>query len=402
MSDHISKILYIHHAAGWGGAPNCLINLIKSLDDSKYASEVLLLKYSVIAEKLEQAGIKYKIAESVFYRKHYHFFAHSEAGYVKWYQIYKFLRTGISWVLSRYVFAKRELDKLDYDIVHLNSSVLTDWLAPASKRGRVIIHIREPFRKGSIDILHAFFKNVILKYSDKIIAISKDNAIRIGIPDKTEVIYDFCDIPERLPLIDSYNSRKALYLGGTSTSKGFYTLIKALDYLDKDVKVYFAGKHVKSTKPENVIQYLKYIFSNSRKRDKAIKVMLTHPNAKHIDLIYNVQDYLDEVCCLVSPFSVPHFSFPVVEAHMRRKPVVGSDVVGMDEIILNGRNGLIVPVNNPKALAEAINSLTSDGLKAKELGDEGYKTAIQKFTSENIKNVELIYDGLLNHQSQRQ
>lgn len=60
------KILFIHHAAGWGGAPKCMVNLIKDLDPAKYEVEVLLLKDSVVASKLTEFGIKYSIAESVF------------------------------------------------------------------------------------------------------------------------------------------------------------------------------------------------------------------------------------------------------------------------------------------------------------------------------------------------
>jgi glycosyltransferase involved in cell wall biosynthesis len=114
-----------------------------------------------------------------------------------------------------------------------------------------------------------------------------------------------------------------------------------------------------------------------------------------LGLIYNVNEYMEEVCCLISPFSVPHFSFPVIEAHMARKPVIASDVEGMDEIIDHGRNGLIVPINNPEALAKAINELTKNSAKAKQLGEEGYMRAIQKYTSKNIVQIEHLYDKLL-------
>ncbi len=58
------------------------------------------------------------------------------------------------------------------------------------------------------------------------------------------------------------------------------------------------------------------------------------------------------------------------------------------------KNGLIVPKNNPKALAYAINALTADSKKAKEYGEKGYDIAIQKFTPRNIKQFENIYDKL--------
>jgi glycosyltransferase involved in cell wall biosynthesis len=387
----MKKILYIHHAIGWGGPTNSLIKLINSLDHSKYEAEVLLLKNSMVADKLIENGINYKVADSVFYKRYYQFFPHSEAGYIKWYQIYSFLRLSLLWILSRYYFAGKELANYDVDIVHLNSSVLTDWLAPAKEKGMVIIHIREPFRSGKLDVLHYYFKREIRKYADRIIAISEDNALRINIPDKTEIIYNYSEIPTSSPPESSYATKKVLYLGGSSSSKGFYTLVEALDYLDKDVKIYFGGKYIISKKSGNIIHLLKFYLSKAKIRNAAIQKINKHPNAIVIGLIQNVQDYLEEVCCLVSPYMVPHFSRPNIEAHLHKKPAIGSDVEGMDEIITHEKNGLIVPKNNPKALAAAINTLTADSEKAKRLGEEGYKIAIQKYTPQNIRQFECLY-----------
>ncbi len=205
--------------------------------------------------------LHFTVARSKFYKKYYHFLAHSEAGYIKWYQVWKVFISGISWLLSRYVFARTELARHDFDIVHLNSSVLTDWLAPAKRRSKVIIHIREPFRKGKLDLLHPFIKSIIKRNANQIIAISMDNAMRIDIPERTQIIYDFCEIPDKLPPESSYSSKKVLYLGGSSGSKGFYTLVNALDYLDEDVIIFFCGKYVTNNKPGNIIQIIEiFIF----------------------------------------------------------------------------------------------------------------------------------------------
>ncbi|MBN2520782.1 MAG: glycosyltransferase family 4 protein [Bacteroidales bacterium] len=371
-----------------------MINLINNLDPLRFESEVLLLKNSVIADKLNENNIKYKIAKSKFYNKHYRFFAHSEAGYVKWYHLYNFMIKSISWILSRYILSKRELARHTFDIVHLNSSVLTDWLAPAKQRGKVVIHIREPFRKGKLDFLNFFFKSIIKQYADQIIAISEDNARRISIPAKTVVIYDYCSIPVRKPINSSYASKKVLYLGGSSTSKGFYAMVDALDNINSDVKVYFGGLYIESVKPRNMIEFLRYFFSNAKKRNSAIQKIKKQNNTKLIGLVYEVDNYFEEVACLVSPFSVPHFSCPVIEAYAHMKPVIGSDVEGMDEIIQHEITGLLVARDNPLALAKAINLITSDSIKAKRFGEAGYKIATKKFTSKNIKQLENIYDRL--------
>ena len=63
-------------------------------------------------------------------------------------------------------------------------------------------------------------------------------------------IYNFSEIPAIDPPDSSYASKKVLYLGGASSIKGFYTMVKALDYLVDDVQVIFAGTYQKSS-PRN-------------------------------------------------------------------------------------------------------------------------------------------------------
>ena len=390
------KILFIHHAVGWGGAPNSMITLINLLSKENFEVKVLLLQNSVVAEKLKQYDINFEIAESNFYRNYYQYFTHSEAGYLRWYQFYKFFKLSIFWILSRYYFANIELRKQNFDIIHLNSSVLTDWLAPSSKLGKVIIHIREPFRKGKFDILHVFFKSQIKKYANHIIAISSDNADRVGLPKMTTIVYNNVDMESSEINEDSYNSRKVLYLGGDAEIKGFFTIAEALDFIEEDIIVYFAGNYALLTLQSgffNLIkQKLKFIIR--RKHYKLLKKIYNHPNAIVIGLTDNVYNYLNQVCCLVSPFSTPHFARPIIESYFYKKAVIGTDVAGIEEIILKNTTGIVVERNKPKELALAINELTKNPQKAAEMGNDGFKFAKEKFNSSSIKKIESIYSNL--------
>lgn len=391
----MKKILFIHHAKGWGGAPLNMINVINALDKSKFSVEVLLIKDSVVSKYLEKNHIPYKIATSKFYKSYYNYYTHTEAGFIKWFQFYRLLKSTISWILSKYYFAPRELKNFEYDIVHLNSSVLTDWLKPCSKKGKVIYHIQEPITKGTFGLRHKFFRKQVNKHADKIIAISKDNAQRIGLPEKTEVIYNYAKIPENAPPDRSYHSKKFLYLGGAAYIKGFFTMAEALDYLDKDVKVIFGGGYTVKNKSRNIIKrIIKFILHIGVKRKAAIQKLRNHPKAEIIGLTNDVDKYLDEVCCLISPFSVSHFSRPVIEAYLHKKPAIGSDVSGMEEIIDHNVTGLIFKKDNPKELAGMINYLANNPEKTKKLGENAYAIAINKFTPENISQFVKIYKSL--------
>lgn len=391
----MKKILFIHHAAGWGGAPINMINIITSLDKSKYSPFVLLLKDSMVKEKLAEKNIPYKVADSAFYKKHYKYFSHSEAGYISCFNIYRLVNLTIHWLLSRYYFALKELSALEFDIVHLNSSVLTDWLSPCKKKASVIIHFQEPLAKGCIGVRTAFIKKILKKYADHIIAISEDNANRVGLPDKTTIVYNFSKIPEKEPDPASYLSKGVLYLGGSSKIKGFTIIAEALNYLEKDVKLYFGGDYsIRSRKGGVIKQIIKFIIGYEKRKVKAIQKMKMHQNAIEIGMISDVDKYLHEVCCLIAPFTVPHFARPVIEAYLNKKPAIGTDVEGMDEIISHNSTGLIIKKNNPKALANAINYLTNNPNISRSMGEKGYRKAINIYSQNNIQIIENIYDNL--------
>lgn len=396
----MKKILFIHHGSAWGGAPNSLIRLIKSLDSSHYEAKVLLIKNSIVADKLKENGIRFDIASSVFYTKYYQYFTHSEADYVKWYQVFTFIRLGFYWVLSRYYFARKELANHEYDLVHLNSSVLTDWLGPAKEKGKVIIHFREPFRNGKCDILKSIFKYQIAKYADRIIAISRDNARRINMPDKTSVVYNYSEIENLQELnVEHYSSKSVLYVGGSESIKGFYTIVDALKYIHNDIRVYFSGNFSKilADNDPGVSIKLKKLLKRILHRKETLSYYKIEKslNAEKVGLLADINDYIDKTVCLVSPFSIPHFSRPIIEAFGRRKPAIATNIEGMDELVDDGLDGILVNKNDSKALAEAINYLCLNPQIAKRMGDYGYKVAREKFSQNNINQICSIYSSLL-------
>jgi glycosyltransferase involved in cell wall biosynthesis len=395
----MKKILFIHHACTWGGAPNSLIKLINSLDKSQYEVEVLLLKNSVIAEKLKESSIRFSVAKSLFYRKYYTYLTHSEADYIKWFQLLRVLKYGIIWILSRYLFAKQELANHEYDIVHLNSSVLTDWLAPAREFGKVILHVREPFRRGKCDLLGNILIKQIDRYADQIIAISKDNARRINLPSKTTVVYNFLNVESISEFsISDYTSKSVLYVGGSEYIKGFYTLVEALPYINDDITVYFSGPYseILSNSDSGIKTQLKKKLKKIifRKESVAFQKIRNCKHAKLIGLISDINIYIDKCVCLVSPFSVPHFSRPIIEAFGRRKPAIATKIEGIEEIIEDNRTGLLVQNENASDLANAINFICENPEIAKKIGDNGYKLAKCKFSQDNVKEICEVYANL--------
>jgi alpha-maltose-1-phosphate synthase len=76
--------------------------------------------------------------------------------------------------------------------------------------------------------------------------------------------------------------------------------------------------------------------------------------------------------------------------------VVGTRVGGIPEVVVDGETGLLVPPDDPAALAAALNALILDPARAAAMGAAGRKRAATEFGWDAIaaQTVQL-YDALL-------
>jgi glycosyltransferase involved in cell wall biosynthesis len=65
---------------------------------------------------------------------------------------------------------------------------------------------------------------------------------------------------------------------------------------------------------------------------------------------------------------------------MARRPVVATSVGGIPEVVVDGQTGVLIPVQNPTALATAIRALLADRALAKRLGEQARQRAIVVFS----------------------
>ena len=74
---------------------------------------------------------------------------------------------------------------------------------------------------------------------------------------------------------------------------------------------------------------------------------------------------------VVVPSRMESLPTTVKEAFFLNIPVIGTDVGGIPELIISGETGILVPPENPAKLAQAINELLSDKVKAETLATNG-------------------------------
>jgi len=88
----------------------------------------------------------------------------------------------------------------------------------------------------------------------------------------------------------------------------------------------------------------------------------------------------------------------VLEAFAYAKPVVGTSVGGVPEVVEDGTNGFLVPPGRPDLLAEAITRCLTIPDTMRKMGEAGYRTVKSRFSfEEQTTRLESIYHRLLNN-----
>ncbi len=225
----------------------------------------------------------------------------------------------------------------------------------------------------------------------KYIAISESvkayavNKLKIPL-DRIEVIYNGVDLEDFFNVSVERNSKlKELMnrgsckvitsVGRVSKQKGYIYLVEAAKVvLQKfpDTYFYIAG----STNLD--VDLVKKL--NEKLKDYGIE--------SHF-VFGGVRKDIPEVLAVSDVFVLPSLweGFPTVliEAMASGTPVVTTDVGSNKEIIIDGKNGFIVPPKDANALAERIISLLSNQKLSKRMGELGRET-VKKFSISNTKD----------------
>ena len=163
-----------------------------------------------------------------------------------------------------------------------------------------------------------------------------------------------------------------MFVGAFVPQKGVDILIEAVKDVDFNFKLIGDGKLYK--KIEN------FIVKN---------------NLSHIELLgrksFNeTASFMRKCSFLVVPSRSEGFGMVAVEGMACSKPVIATKVGGLEEIVIDGYNGLLAEKNNPNDLKEKILELINNEELRKTLGKNG-KEFSKKFSwkkcAESVKNI---------------
>lgn len=275
-----------------------------------------------------------------------------------------------------------------YDIIHFHEEFSFPLFSYFIKKPK-ILHLHgigfDYFKRYH---LSRFILNHIANLYLSITKQMKKELIRLGIP-KNKIIY----LPNAVDTRIFYPKEKLddiiLYVGRITPDKGLHVLLRSLSYVKTPVHLEIIGPFDGNSDYCHTI--LSLIETENRKGEHKIRYL---GSINHAKLIESYQ----KASIFVLPSLFEPFGIVILEAMSCETPVVSTYAGGIPEVVKNGENGILVPVNSPLKLAEAIEYLLRDKDTRIKFGKAGRKWVIKNFSIEVIaKRLSNIYEKIVNH-----
>lgn len=380
----MNNILIIHQSADLYGSDRTLFLLLKYLDREKFNPVVVLPLDGPLREELEKINIEVHIAPVLkIYRN-----------IIKPKNILNFF--------SEYKSAVKFLDTLHkkhhFNIIYSNTlAVLLGMIYAKKTKIKHIWHVHEIIVHPNI--VANFFPKLLKKYADVVVCNSKatlENLLKRepSLKSKAIVIYNGMITKENYNTIDKedlgFTNEDILVtlVGRISRLKGHKWLLNTyIKYLkNSNIKLLFVGSPVEGQ--EFYLKEIEQILISNRLLDRVKILQFT----KQINPIFKVSDII------VTPSTeAESFGLVALEAMLAKKPVIGTNLGGLKEIIVNNETGYLVEVNNENEFAKSIIELAENKNKREMFGLKGYERALKNFPTDNyVMDFESLFISLLN------
>jgi glycosyltransferase involved in cell wall biosynthesis len=107
-------------------------------------------------------------------------------------------------------------------------------------------------------------------------------------------------------------------------------------------------------------------------------------HVKYMGFSSELPAWYSTMTLLVQPSWHEGWGYNVLEAACSGVPAIGTRISATIDAILDGKTGLLVPVRDPQAMADAIVALLKDGGLRRRLGDAARERSLREFSHESI------------------
>ena len=341
----MKKLLIVTDSLNGGGAEKVLQDILKNIDLKKYEIDIFLIfNQGIYKEKIGELGIsidglfknRKDLINNIFYKK-----------------LKSLLIRIIRWIYCKYPFLIKKLKSKQYDIeIAFLEGYSTLLIANRKNKAKKVAWIHTDLAKHE-SINKNLEKDSYCKMN-KIICVSSDSkkSVESLYPDlknKIEVIYNLIlkeEILEKsLKKSDIYFSKKIniITVGRINKEKGYDILLEAHNQLLKeglDYNLYILGEGKERKKLEQ------YIKDNNMEKNTFLLGFKENP-----------YPYIKEADIFISSSRYEGYPLVICEAICLEKPIIATKCTGPNEILEDGKYGLLAEVENVESLKENMKKL---------------------------------------------
>lgn len=169
-----------------------------------------------------------------------------------------------------------------------------------------------------------------------------------------------------------------LFIGSLAAHKGLELLINAFSDLTSS---FHQGRMPRNSGEVGLTiagqKTLYYPKIKEKLKNKRIKIIFNFPQKK-------LKSLIDSCTCLILPSTQESFGLVLIEAMARGKPVIGTDIPPIKELIAKTKGGLTFKKDNLKSLTAKIEKLINNPSLCQKLGQNGLKNVQKYYTWDKI------------------
>ena len=380
------KILFLHTGAELYGADQILLTIVSNLDKNIFEPIVLLPKDGPLVKKLEENHIRYQIM----------FYPIIRRKYFNLKGIYHYMKEYFSSCKSLLKFVETE----KIDLIHNNTVAVLEGIYLKKKTNvKLITHVHEMIEHPKL--IAKFLYQIHLKYCTQMIVVSKA-------------------VKSYIEAITKHQSKKIVIIHNGINPVSFDESLKEKYYqefgLPRDAKVVAIVGRINAIKGqehfilamEKLIQKKNNVYGiiigdafqgQEWRMDELLKVIHEKKLDDSIKLCGFRKDILQiyQIIDLLVLSSIQYDSFPtvVLEAMSCGIPTVAYRCGGVEEMITQEENGILVEQGNIEELSRSIESFLTNAEKYERAEKEAKRIFNHFFTTNHfIEKISKIYIDL--------
>jgi glycosyltransferase involved in cell wall biosynthesis len=229
--------------------------------------------------------------------------------------------------------------------------------------------------------LHSILVNIgVIKVLIASSTRTRDNAVQEGVsPDRIEIVFNAIS-PFNLAAEDRISARQKL---GLHENDFFLIAVGRLVYEKGHEFLIQAIPSVTRSFPNTIVGIcgIGPLFGQLEEQISALD--LTN-KVRLLGQWENVHELLAAADAFVLPSRWEGLPMALLEAMMAGLPIIATKVEGVEEAIVEGKHGLLVPIENTDALANAIIQLLADPRLCHEMGAAAKEQVLELYTTDRM------------------